>query len=143
MARLHGRLCLMTQGDALVSAWYSVRTVYLLPRSKKKLYEERITVWRATSLAEAIELAEVEARDYEGEPDVDGRATGPKYLGLAQGYAMANESDSVSSADEIFSLIRGSTLKPHAYLDAFFDTGSERQTKFKPRSKKNKGKKVK
>ena len=53
----------MTQGDALVSAWYSVRTVYLLPRPKKKLYEERLTVWRATSKAEAIEPAEVEARD--------------------------------------------------------------------------------
>ena len=142
MARLHGRLCLMTQGGALVFAWYSVRTVYLLPRSKKKLYEERITVWRATSIEEAIELAEVEASDYEGEPDVDGRTTGPKYLGLAQGYAMATESDSVSSADEIFSLVRGSTLKPQAYLDAFFDTGSERQTKLKPRSKKNKQKKT-
>ena len=99
-------------------------------------------MWRATSIEEAIELAEVEASDYEGEPDVDGRTTGPKDLGLAQGYAMATESDSVSSADEIFSLVRGSTLKPHAYLDAFFDTGFERQTKFKPRSKKNKQKKV-
>ena len=98
-------------------------------------------MWRATSVAEAIELAEVEASDYEGEPDVDGRATGPKYLGLAQGYAMATESDSVSSADEIFSLVRGSTLKPQAYLDAFFDTGSERQTKLKPRSKKNRERK--
>ena len=56
---------------------------------------------------------------------------------------MANESDSVSSADEIHSLVRSSTLKPQAYLDAFFDTGSERQTKFKPRSKKNKEKRVK
>jgi hypothetical protein len=143
MVRLRGRLCLMTQGDAVVSAWYSVRTVYLLPGSKKKLYEERITVWRATSMAEAIALAEVEARDYEGEPDVDGRATGPKYLGLAQGYAMANESDSIVSADEIFSLLRSSKLKPQAYLDAFFDTGSERQTESKLRSKNNKEKKVK
>jgi hypothetical protein len=133
----------MAHGDALVPAWFSVRTVYLLPRSKKKLYEERITVWRATSLAEAIELAEVEANAYEGEPDVDGRATGPKYLGLAQGYAMANQSDSVSSADEIFSLLRSSTLKPQAYLDAFFDTGSERQTEYKPKSKKHKEKRVK
>ena len=94
-------------------------------------------------MTEAIALAEVEARDYQGAPDVDGRATGPKYLGLAQGYAMANESDSIVSADEIFSLLRSSKLKPRAYLDAYFDTGSERQTESKLRSKNNKEKKAK
>jgi len=29
---------------------------------------------------------------------------------------------------EVFSLLRESDLEPDAYLDAFFDTGTERQT---------------
>jgi len=132
----------MTEGTAVAPSWYSVRTVHLLPGFKKKLYEERITVWRAISMTEAIELAEVEAREYEGEQDGDGSAIGPKYLGLAQGYSTFIEGDSVGSADEVFSLLRSSKLKPKAYLDAFFDTSSERQTNFKPRSKK-KAKRVK
>jgi hypothetical protein len=143
LASLHGRLCLMTEGTAAVPSWYSVRTVYLLPGFKKKLYEERITVWRTTSMTEAIELAEVEAHEYEGEQDVDGRPSGPKYLGLAQGYATSIEGDSLDSADELFSLIRSSKLRPQAYLDAFFDTGSERQTKIKSRSKKKRAKRPK
>jgi len=67
------------------------------------------------------------------------------YILATQKDAASNQGrfNSVSSADEIFSLVRSSTLKPQAYLDAFFDTGSERQTESKPRSKKNKEKKVK
>lgn len=133
----------MTEGTAAVPSWYSVRTVYLHPGFKKKLYEERITVWRATSMAEAIELAEGEAREYEGEQDLKGRATGPTYLGLAQGYFTFVERDSIGSADEVFSLLRSSKLKPKAYLDEFFDTSSERQTRIKPQSKKKKAKRAK
>ncbi|GIE38008.1 hypothetical protein Alo02nite_09060 [Actinoplanes lobatus] len=47
-----------------------------------------------------------------------------EYLGLAQVYSL---SDEPGHGAEIFSLLRGSTLEPGAYLDAFFDTGHERQ----------------
>ena len=110
------------------TSWYSVRTVYLLSVLAKNLYEERITVWRAASLAEAIELAEGEAREYGGDQGDGESAARPKYLGLAQGYATSIEGDSVGSADEVFSLIRSSELEPNEYLDSFFDTGSERQS---------------
>src|SRR5207248_2714888 len=83
------------------------------------LYEERITVWRAGTLDEAIALAEADARDY--------AETLPpnEYLGLAQAYEMA---DSLEQGADVFSLIRESHLQACDYLDAFFDTGSERQS---------------
>jgi hypothetical protein len=47
-----------------------------------------------------------------------------RYLGLAQAYRLA---DDVGHGAEVYSLIRDSDLEPEAYLDAYFDTGAERQ----------------
>lgn len=84
-------------------------------------YEERITVWQASSADEAIAKAEIEASEYaaviEEAPD--------EYLGLAQSYALSDRPDQVGA--EVFSLIRSSTLEPESYLDTFFDTGQEHQ----------------
>ena len=63
----------MTEGTAGVLSWYSVPTVYLASGFKRNLYEKRITVRRASSMTEAMERAAAEAREYEGERDVDGR----------------------------------------------------------------------
>jgi hypothetical protein len=46
------------------------------------------------------------------------------YLGIAQSYRLA---DAPADGAEVFSLMRSSTLEPGEYLDAFFDTGTERQ----------------
>lgn len=62
-------------------------------------------------------LAEAEAGEYA--TDVAG-----EYLGLAQVYSPADEP---RHGAELFSLLRDSPLQPAAYLDAFFDTGDERQ----------------
>jgi hypothetical protein len=103
--------------------WYAVRCVFRsawaessegLPPDEH-LYEERITLWQASSLEEAIALAEAEAADYAGEED--------DYLDLAQAYKLFDEPE---HGAEIFSLMRSSKLDPDAYLDAFFDTGDER-----------------
>jgi hypothetical protein len=82
-------------------------------------YEERITLWRASSLDAAIARAEAEAEEY--------AVAGGQYLGFAQAYHL---SDSPSEGGELFSLMRYSDLGSDAYLDRYFDTGSERQQHF-------------
>jgi len=108
-------------------SWYAVRCVFRTMWTQtpegvtpdEQLYEERITLWQATSAEEAIALAEAEAADYAGDDD--------EYLEIAQAYQLY---DSPGHGAEVFSLMRTSRLEPDAYLDAFFDTGSERQQVF-------------
>ncbi len=93
-------------------AWYAVRCVF---RHKEfGSYEERITLWRASSFDDAIARAEQEAAEYPA-----------SYVGLAQAYAL--DDDPAESGAEVFSLIRRSRLAPEAYLNRFFDTGAEFQ----------------
>ena len=106
--------------------WFAVRCVFRLDGlanvegTATNLYEERITIWRAGTFDEAIALAEEDATDY-------AQTLAPnEYLGLAQAYEMA---DSLEHGAEVFSLLRESPLQPGEYLDAFFDTGSERQSR--------------
>ena len=100
------------------SGWFGVRCVFTIGGHQEGVYEERVTVWRADSPEEAIELAEAEAAEY-----VDGG--GAEYLGLAQVYTMADE---LVAGAEVFSLMRTSSMEPTAYLSTYFDTGAERQT---------------
>lgn len=98
------------------SGWYGVRCVFEHAAYAGHSYEERVTLWPAGSLDEAIELAEVEAQEYAE------ALTSTRYLGLAQAYAMA---DTLGKGAEVFSLIRDSELDADAYVDAFFATGAE------------------
>jgi len=99
---------------------FSVRCLFLWANRASdrpaKLYEERITLWQAANIDEAIQLAESEAADYASDGD--------KYLGLAQAYALYDEVQ--SQGVEVFSLLRESDLGPDAYLRLFFNTGTER-----------------
>ncbi|MFD8637165.1 hypothetical protein [Streptomyces sp. NPDC059533] len=98
--------------------WYGVRCVFeWTTRDGGRSYEERITLWQAASADEAIALAEAEAETYAAD-------NGFGYPGFAQSYRLGGTP--VSGA-EVFSLFRDSALEPNAYLDAFFDTGTERQ----------------
>jgi hypothetical protein len=85
--------------------------------SPDPLYEERVTLWRATSLDEAIALAEREAAEYASNVDAE-------YTGFAQAY---HTDDEPGHGAELFSLMRSSDLPPQAYLDRFFEDGNERQ----------------
>ena len=100
---------------------YSVRCVFRWitdsDRVSKYLYEERITLWNASSFDAAIELAEQEAEVYAGEE--------MEFLGYSQAYVLS-EPLPVSGV-EVFSLLRDSDLEPAHYLDTFFDTGRERE----------------
>lgn len=105
---------------------YSTRCLFeWAPRTgqrKLHLYEERITLWRANSADDAIDMAEREAQAYAGDNST--------YLGVCQSYRLV-ESLAVSGV-EIFSLLRESDLEPQNYIDALFATGHERQTSDSP-----------
>jgi hypothetical protein len=106
---------------------FSVRCIFRCePRAEqthKYLYEERITLWRASEIDEAIGFAESEASTYASEP-------GSEYLGYCQAYALFDEVQ--ANGVEVFSLLRDSDLEPTQYLDTFFDAGSEREYAVQP-----------
>ena len=104
------------------TGWFAVRCVFSCgwpATGGRPLYEERITLWRASSVEDAVARAEAEAQTYaasiEDSPD--------RFLGLAQAYRLDDEP---GDGAEVFSLVRESDLPAEDYLDAFFDTGSER-----------------
>jgi hypothetical protein len=103
--------------------WYAVRCLFRLsigPEETEAAYEERITLWRAASFDEAIARAEAEARSYAAGLDESPGAI----TDLVQAYHLF---DVPGDGAEIFSLMRLSDLEPNAYINTFFDTGTERQ----------------
>lgn len=118
----------MTKSIRGEQPWYAVRCIFRMfsnqpwgptnLRDGESAYEERITLWRATSFEDAVAKAETEALDY-----VDG-LDGTEYLGLAQGFQVFCDP---GEGAEVFSLTRRSSLPPDEYLDRFFDTGEEYQ----------------
>ena len=96
--------------------WFAVRCVFRTA-SDDGLFEERVTLWRADSFDAAVARAEEEARRYAVDLSM-------RYLGLAQAYRLSDQPD---DGAEVFSLVRMSDLDDKAYLDTFFDTGTERQ----------------
>jgi hypothetical protein len=106
----------MAELTPIAQSWFTVRCVLHL--RDRGAYEERITLWRAATFDDAIAHAEREVRDYASQLDTT------EYTGLAQVYHLC---EPPSEGAEVFSLIRDSQLAPDVYLDAFFDTGSERQ----------------
>ncbi len=102
---------------------YSVRCIFEWPSEKAEnlqhLYEERITLWQAADIDEAIGLAEVEADEYAAENDFT-------FLGLSQAFWLFSEVQ--ANGIEVFSLLRESNLLPQSYLDVFQSTGFERTT---------------
>ena len=99
--------------------WYAVRSLLHLEGAGESAYEERITLWRAGSLDEALERAAAEAEEYAA-------FAGASYLAdLGQAYLLADTPPRDGS--EVFSLVRDSALPPKPYVDRFFATGQERQ----------------
>ena len=108
---------------------FSVRTIvdwsnthYNKEDSRSKyLYEERITIWKATTAEEAIEYAEMSDKNYcEGSE--------MRIVEFAQSYVVDEEEIAdLKQGAEVYSLLRGSDLEVEDYIDAFFDTGLEKQ----------------
>ncbi|WP_026425611.1 hypothetical protein [Actinokineospora inagensis] len=98
--------------------WYAVRCVFQWTGADGTPFEERITLWRARDLADAIGQAETDAREY-------AENTGVTWLGLAQAYATGDTE--LGPGAEVFSLLRDSALPAPEYLDRYFATGREHQ----------------
>lgn len=99
--------------------WFSVRSIYRSPfeTDGSGLYEERVVLFRAEDLDDAIARAEAEAAEYVEDMDRE-------VLPLFQAHWLF---DDPADGSEVFSLMRVSDLRPADYLDHFFDTGDERQ----------------
>jgi hypothetical protein len=98
------------------ASWYGIRCIF--KHRDRPQYEERITVWRATSFEAAIGRAKAEAVEYQAICECE-------YVRLAQAFHLAT--DLIADGSEVFSLIRTSDLAPDEYINRFFDTGSELQ----------------
>ena len=109
--------------------WYAVRSLFrgqttaeFAPpdlEEGESAYEERITLWQATSFDDAIDLAEAEAIEY-------AEFMGVEYLAdFGQAYDLADLPP--RNGTEVFSLTRYSPLPPEPYIAHFFETGRERQ----------------
>ena len=102
--------------------WYSVRTVVHRPADGE--FDERITLWRRDDADDAANAALAESDEYAAD-------VGGEDCGLAQVYELYGDivGGLRAPADgcELFSLARESDLVPDAYLDTFFDTGTEQQ----------------
>jgi hypothetical protein len=85
---------------------------------RKYLYEERITLWKASDIDEAIEKAEKEATEY-------ARDGGHQFLDYSQAFWLYSEVD--ADGIEVFSLLRESDFENEKYIDAFFDTEMEHE----------------
>ncbi len=106
--------------DRALMLWYGVRCLFEGPPTDDGLrtYEERITIWQANSLDQAIETAIAEAQEFAKDVEM-------RYLSLAQAYEIGE--DPLEPGADVFSLIRASDLESGEYLSAFFDTGREFQ----------------
>jgi hypothetical protein len=93
--------------------WFAVRCIFV---HEGLTYEERITIWKASSFNEAYALAEGEAHEYAADGDR------VRYVGLAQAFRLF---DVPGHGAEVFSLLRYSELPVNKYLNTFFDTGQE------------------
>jgi hypothetical protein len=106
-----------------VDGWFSVRCILTVGRPTEAAgdtYEERITLWRAASIEDAVALAEAEGTDYAA-----GIEEAPSsYLGFSQAFRLF---DQPGHGAEIFSLMRKSELAPEDNIDLHFSTGQERE----------------
>ena len=96
-------------------SWYGVRCVFR--HRELGVYEERLTLWRARSLGEAISRGELEAHEYCADLD------SVEYADFAEAYQMFDEP---GEGAEVFSLMRESGLPADEYVGRFFATGAER-----------------
>ena len=100
--------------------WFGVRTFYRFAArvGGHDAYEERVVLFEAVDADAAIAKAEIEAAGYVTLLE-DGEA-----LPCFQSFRMFDEP---GEGAEVFSLIRTSDLAADAYIDRFFDTGTEFQ----------------
>ena len=91
--------------------WYAAQCIFLhsgTKRGPKRMYEERVVLFRAASFDGALEDAEKEAKDYCRDLD------GCKFVGCVDVFHIYD--GKIGSGTEIFSAMQRSDLKPAEYL---------------------------
>jgi hypothetical protein len=96
--------------------WFAVRQVF--HHTARGLYEERITLWIASTFEDAIAQA-----NREGDAYAAGGDEGVVRLSFSGAFQLF---DPPASGREVYSDMRESELDPKDYVKAFFDTGRER-----------------
>ena len=103
-------------------SWHSVKCVFRhedLPQQEGQVvYEERIVLLRAHDLNEAIALGEAEAEVYSNQLD------GVRYTGFISAFHLLDTES--TTGVEVYSLMRVSPLDTDAFLDRYYDDGTER-----------------
>jgi lauroyl/myristoyl acyltransferase len=95
--------------------WFAVKCVY--HDSKKGLYEERITLYRARDGKEAIDKAEEETKQ------VCEALEGYSYTGYAEAFHLFDEE--FNDGVELYASLRKSKLSSADYVKKFVRTGEE------------------
>ncbi|MFB6510394.1 DUF4288 domain-containing protein [Streptomyces virginiae] len=96
-------------------AWYSARTFYRWLTWEDHPFEERVVLFRARSLDEAIELAERESAEYAREGDLE-------VLDMVQAYRISDGDEEMGAGTEVFSKLHALDLPANAFLDRY-DSG--------------------
>ncbi|MFJ8660388.1 DUF4288 domain-containing protein [Streptomyces sp. NPDC093795] len=96
-------------------AWYSARTFYRWLTWENRPYEERVVLFRARSLEEAIELAERESAEYTEENDLE-------VFDFVQAYRIADGDEEVVAGTEVFSKLHALDLPAEEFLNRY-DSG--------------------
>ncbi|GEB55740.1 DUF4288 domain-containing protein [Streptomyces gardneri] len=98
-------------------AWYSARTFYRWLTWENRPYEERVVLFRARSLDEAVELAERESAEYAAESDFE-------VLDMVQAYRICEGDEEVGAGTEVFSVLHALDLSADEFLDRY-DSGPQ------------------
>ena len=80
------------------------------------LYEERLTIWQASTFEEAFALAEVEARAYATDDC--------QFVRAAQSFHLFDES--AGHGSKVWSVMRGSHMELELYIATFCTTPRDR-----------------
>ncbi|MFJ6793681.1 hypothetical protein [Streptomyces sp. NPDC091268] len=102
----------MKQGP---KAWYGARTFYRWLSWEERPFEERVVLFRARSLDEAVELAERESAEYAREGDLE-------VLDMVQAYRISDGDEEVGAGTEVFSKLHALDLPANEFLDRY-DSG--------------------
>ncbi len=103
--------------------WYAVKCLFHHPTRKRAgeayLYEERITLWMATSFEGAYLKAKEEALQYADESN-------SVFIQPVSAFHLFDER--ITEGTEVFSIMRGSNFDPSSYRDTFCNTDLDRTT---------------
>lgn len=95
--------------------WYAVKCVYY--DSINSLYEDRVTLYRAKTADEAMDKAEIEARE------ICEALDGYEFTGYIETFHLFDEE--FKDGVELYSTLRKSKLSKKQYIKKYIRTGNE------------------